>query len=138
MVLAQKLMVADGIILVRHVYIQAESRALAILEYSANVNIEFIPRNLSITTFEIDEEVIKSFPIKKMPGNWQETPAPFSTKDFGTKLLKKGIPILKLPSTIIPEENNYIINTAILNQHPNLIKIVAVKDCVYDVRIKNV
>ena len=111
----------------------AESRSLAILEYSVNVNVDFIPRALSICIFEIDESHIKEIKIKDLPGDWKETPATFSTKEFGTKLLEKGTPILKIPSIVIPEEFNYILNPLVDSK---AFKLVEVKDFVYDLRIK--
>ena len=112
----------------------AESRALAVLEYSVNINIDVIPRALSICIFEIDENLIKEIKTKKLPGDWQEIPAPYSTKDFGTKLLKKGISIIKIPSIVIKDEFNYILNP---NDLGSSFKLIEVKDFVYDLRVKN-
>lgn len=113
----------------------AESRSLAVLEYSVNVNVDFIPRALSICVFEIDENQIKEIKVKDLPGDWKETPAPFSTKEFGTKLFEKEVPILKIPSIVIPEEFNYIINPLVELKH---FKLLEMKDFVYDLRIKEV
>lgn len=109
------------------------SRSLAVLEYSVNVNVDFIPRALSICIFEIDESQISEIKIKKLPGDWKDVPAPFSTKDFGTKLLQKGNSILKIPSIVIPDEFNFILNP-LANQ--NSFKLVEIKDFIYDLRIK--
>lgn len=111
----------------------SESRALAVLEFSVNVNVDFIPRALSICTFEIEDKLIKSFKENKLPGNWKETPAPYSTKDFGSKHLRNAVPILKIPSTVIPYEYNYLINPFFNHKH---FKLVDVKDFIYDLRIK--
>lgn len=111
----------------------AESRALAVLEYAVNVNIDFIPRALSICIFEIDEEKIHSVDIAKLPGNWRDNPSPLSAKNFGTELFSKGFSILKVPSVVIPEESNYILNPMIENSDFNLVEV---KDFVFDLRIK--
>lgn len=112
----------------------AESRSLAVLEYSVNINVEFIPRALSICIFEIDENSIKEIKPKKLPGDWQEIPAPYSTKDFGTKLLQKGTAIIKIPSIVIKDEFNYILNPNYLDKN---FKLIEIKDFVYDLRVKN-
>ncbi len=115
----------------------AESRALALLEYTVNVNIEDIPRALSITTFEIPLAEVLLITEDKLPGNWKHAPAPATTKDFGSNLLKTSPhAIFKIPSSVIPEEYNYILNPV----HPigKHFKIVEIKDFVYDVRIKMV
>ncbi|MFA5620081.1 MAG: RES family NAD+ phosphorylase [Weeksellaceae bacterium] len=111
----------------------SESRALAILEYSVNSNIDFIPRALSLCTFEIDESVIKQFRISQLPGDWKDAPVPYSTKRFGTKWFEKNMAILKVPSIVIPEEFNYLINPVLESNH---FKLLDIKDLVYDLRIK--
>ena len=118
----------------------SESRALALLEYTVNINIEEIPRALSITSFEIPSVEIQLLKEEELPGNWKEVPAPSSTKDLGTNLLKsqdsqgKVNSILKIPSSVITEEYNYILNP--LHADSKHFKIIDIKDFVYDVRIK--
>jgi RES domain-containing protein len=115
----------------------SETRALALLEYTVNVNIDDIPRALSFTTLEIPATPMEVLKEDDLPGNWKRAPAPASTKDFGTALLKaaKSL-ILKIPSTVIPNEYNYLINPA----HPahKDCKILEMEDFVYDLRIKSV
>jgi len=112
----------------------SDSRALALLEYTMNVNIEDIPRALSITSFEISESEIYELKKTDLPGDWREVPTPSSAKDFGSRLLIAKKPILKIPSIIITEEFNYILNPLYLGSKN--FKIRKVKDFVYDVRIK--
>lgn len=111
----------------------SESRALSVLEYAVNVNIDFIPRALSLCIFEIDDSQIYTLKEEDLPGNWRETPAPKSTKDYGTKLLQKKLPVLRIPSVIIPQEFNYIINPLVENSN---FKLLEIKDFVFDLRIK--
>src|SRR4051812_17147456 len=61
----------------------SESRALAVLEYTVNVGLEDIPRALSIITIDLPDKKIFTPPPAQLPGNWRESPAPASTKDFG-------------------------------------------------------
>lgn len=113
----------------------SESRALALLEYTVNVNIDDIPRALSITTIEIPDSGIEELKIADLPGNWTQIPAPISTKDFGTKFLKTGTnPVLKIPSSIILKEFNFILNP--IHVDSKKFKIISIEDFVYDVRIK--
>ncbi len=115
----------------------AESRALAVLEYTVNVNIAVIPRALSMATFEIPDTGIQVLAQADLPGNWKESPAPASTKDFGTSLLQAAAtPIIKIPSTVIPEEFNYLLNPSHAGSRD--FRLLEVRDFVYDVRIKNV
>lgn len=113
----------------------SESRALALLEYTVNVNIEEIPRALSITTFEIPNMGIKIFREDNLPGDWKASPGPSSAKDFGTKhLTSLSHPVFKIPSSIITEEYNFLLNP--LHTANKNFKIIDIRDFVYDVRIK--
>ncbi len=113
----------------------AASRALAVLEYTVNVNITSIPRALSMVTIEIPDVNHNNLAIAALPGNWTEAPAPGSTKDFGTALLTAAAnPVIRIPSTVIPEEFNYLLNPLHADSRHN--RIVDISDFVYDVRIK--
>jgi RES domain-containing protein len=111
------------------------SRALAILEYSVNVNVIDIPRALSIASIEIPGNAIATVSVKDLPGDWRQLPAPSSAKDFGTALLKKAAAlVIKIPSVVIPEEWNYLVNPL----HPDIknIAVTCITDYPYDLRIK--
>jgi len=113
----------------------SESRALSLLEYTVNVNIEEIPRALSITTIEIPDKDIFIVREDALPGNWKQSPVPSSTQDFGTYLLKTAIKqVIKIPSSVITEEYNYILNPIYINSKS--FRIVSITDLIYDVRIK--
>jgi len=115
----------------------SESRALALLEYTVNVNIDDIPRALSFTTIEIPDDNILQLSIADLPGNWTAAPSPTSTRQFGTAILKKGAyPVIKIPSAVIPAECNYLINP--LHNDTLKCKVLDISDFVYDVRIKTV
>ncbi len=111
------------------------TRALAILEYSVNVHLEELPHLLSITSLEIPNKLIKELKINELPPDWKTIPAPASTKNVGTEFLKAFVsPILKVPSVIIEEEFNYLLNP--LHRESNRFKIVDIKLIDYDERIK--
>lgn len=111
----------------------AESRALALLEYSVNVNIYDIRRALSFITYEIDASKVHDVPIHELPGNWKDSTVPKQTQEFGTRLfLHQKVPILKIPSVVIPEEYNYIINPLYYSG----LRIVEIRDYAYDIRLK--
>ncbi len=113
----------------------SESRALALLEYTVNVSIDEIPRTLSFTTFEIPDAGIHEVTEEELPGNWKDVPAPSSTKNFGTALLKAGkAPVLKIPSIVIVQAYNYILSP--LHADSRNFKILDIKDFVFDVRLK--
>jgi len=113
----------------------SESRALALLEFTVNINIDAMPGGLSITSIEIPDDSWTEPKRAMLPADWMHVPSPSSTKDFGTKLLKMAeAPVLRLPSAVIPLEYNFILNP--LHPESRNFKIVAVEEFVYDVRIK--
>src|SRR5690606_15059663 len=65
----------------------SSSRALAVLEYTVNVNLDDIPRALSFTSIEIPDDQVLELSMADLPGNWRDAPSPASTKDLGTGLL---------------------------------------------------
>lgn len=86
------------------------TRALAVLEYTVNVSLENSPYDLCMTTWEIPDDIME-FDISDLPQGWHLTPATSASKNFGTKFLKElRYPVLKVPSVIITEEFNYILN----------------------------
>ncbi|TDE13318.1 RES family NAD+ phosphorylase [Dyadobacter psychrotolerans] len=111
----------------------SESRALALLEYTANVNIEDIPRALSVSVFEIPDNEIFEIPLSGLPGDWALSPAPSSAKELGSALLATHL-VVKVPSAIVADEFNYLLNP----RHPksSALKILSIRDFVYDVRLK--
>ena len=111
----------------------SESRALALLEYTANVNIEDIPRALSVSVFEIPDDRIFEIPLSKLPGDWNLSPAPASARELGSSLLGTHL-IIKIPSAIVADEYNFLLNLRHANSSE--LRILDIKDFIYDVRIK--
>jgi RES domain-containing protein len=114
----------------------SESRALALLEYSVNIEVNSIPRALSMVTINIPEDKILEVKTPSMPGNWKAAPAPTETKDYGTGILSelKSL-IIKIPSAIIEEEFNYLINP--LHKDILKVKVIEIVNFIYDLRIKD-
>ncbi|MCA9731818.1 MAG: RES family NAD+ phosphorylase [Lewinellaceae bacterium] len=90
----------------------AESRALAALELLVHLDPNLLPSDLKIITIKIPEEL--SFEIltkSELPENWKNYPAPFELGEIGEKwVFSKRTLGLKVPSVIIPEESNILIN----------------------------
>ena len=113
----------------------AASRALSLLEYSAHVTLDTIPKALSFTSFDVPDESIHVPKMVQLPANWNAWPHPKEARDFGTVLLRKNKhAVLQFPSAIIAEEFIYVINP--LHPRMKLIKIVDVRGYLYDARLK--
>ena len=58
--------------------------------------------------------------VETLPENWQQGRAPNETQVIGDAWLKAGeTPLLRVPSVIIPEEPNYLLNP----RHPDFSKL---------------
>jgi RES domain-containing protein len=90
------------------------SLALAALELFVHVDIDLIPTDLVAVSTDIpDSVVVDNVKIENLPKNWRRYPAPDALKDIGTTWAAKGsTALLAVPSAIIPEERNYLLNPA--------------------------
>lgn len=109
----------------------AGSAALAVLEYSVNVNVAFVPPDLSLVVFELEEKYI--YKPKQFPADWAAVPAPFSAKDLGSTLLSDNVPVIRVPSVVIPAEYNYLLNPSAIGK---AFRLLEVREFRYDLRIK--
>lgn len=111
------------------------SLSLAVLEYAVNNSLHNIPRGLCYTIYEIPDRGHQKRAQDALPGNWTERPVPMSTMNFGSEILSANKHLITgIPSVIIPEEYNYLINPA--HKAINKVKIIAIKDFVFDIKIK--
>lgn len=111
----------------------ASSRALALLEVLVHLPPALIPANFCQATFEVPDD-IEVLDITKLPSNWQEYPEPARLKTIGDAFLKaKKHLLLKVPSAIVSEEFNYLLNPA----HPGIstVKLTEVKPFTLDERL---
>jgi RES domain-containing protein len=102
----------------------AESRALSLLEYTAHTGMATMPATLCFTTFEVPELSIRQFSVHELPVAWLQKPHCRENRDFASSLLAQtNYFLLKLPSPIIEQEFNFVMNI----QHP-LINSVKITD----------
>jgi len=112
----------------------AENRSLAALEVLANKNHISDSNNLCLTLFELPENSIDLCDIQQLPDYWRAYPAPLLLKKIGDEFIRKNdFLLLRVPSSIIEDEYNYLMNVT----HPlaKEIKIIAVKPFSFDARL---
>jgi len=90
------------------------SQTLALAALEKFVHLEGVAGGISFVSFKIDvpESVkIKHLELTHLPKNWRNVPAPASTREIGLNWAQKNeSAILRVPSTIIPSEYDYLIN----------------------------
>ena len=114
----------------------ADSLALAALEILVHLpQPEWLKLKFQCIPVKFDIRLVKSLNLMDLPADWDILPPPESTQTIGTEwAVKKKSVLLKVPSTIIREEFNYLINPL----HPDFIKlsIGSAQKFIFDPRIK--
>ena len=111
----------------------AATRSLAVLESLAHINPTNIPDDMVLLTIEVPDDVI-SLDTQLLPENWKESPEPHILKQIGNSFLQKNEHLLlKVPSALVPQEFNYLVNPC----NPNIekVKIKAKTPFSFDERI---
>jgi RES domain-containing protein len=91
--------------------------SLAILEWRANLT-QWPPPLSVIIEVEFDASLVWSPP--KLPPRWKRWPCPKTTATVGDNWVRSArSAVLKVPSAVVPEEFNYLLNPA----HPEFWKI---------------
>jgi RES domain-containing protein len=94
----------------------AESLALASLEIFVHLESDRVPL-VAVKAWMSDELKIEEVKSERLPNNWQETSAYPELQKIGREWLTSlRTPILKVPSSIVPVEYNYLLNP----QHQDL------------------
>lgn len=99
----------------------ADSLALAALEILVHLpKVELLKSNYQRIAVQFDSRLVKSLNLIDLPADWDILPPPESTQTIGTEwALNKNSVIFKVPSTIIREEFNCLINPL----HPDIKKL---------------
>lgn len=103
----------------------SESRALATLEVSVHLDLsEDLPTDRYYVEIDIPDEVeILELRLEDLPENWDAKPPILETQFIGDDFVKDKIgAVLKVPSSIVPPEFNYLINP----NHPDAKKITVI------------
>lgn len=114
----------------------ASSRSLACLENIVHRSGVGMQQQFRTMIIEIPENVNKLvFDKKDLPDNWQEFSKYPETQKFGDNWIQAGeTVVLQVPSAIIPEEFNYLINPA--HKDFKHLKLLRTEPFEFDTRIK--
>lgn len=115
----------------------AESRALATLEVSVHLDLsEDLPTDRFYVEIEIPDEItVLEVNIEDLPSDWDAKPPTLTTQIIGDDFVfQNEAAVLKVPSSIVPQEFNYLINP----NHPDArsIKVISPKPMKFDSRFK--
>ena len=86
------------------------TRSLAALETLVHLNPP-VMFSYRIVRIEFDEGRVERLPLAVLPSDWQMEPPPPSTQQLGDTWARSSrSAILAVPSVIIPDETNYLLN----------------------------
>lgn len=112
----------------------AASRALAALEMLVHFSSPLLKLHYVIIEVQFDSRWVQTIPMNDLPRVWRNNQPVLLTKQIGDQWVKEKISaVLAVPSAIIPEEFNYLLNP----QHPDCtkIKISKPRDFSFDTRL---
>ncbi len=103
----------------------SSSRALALLEIAVHLDLsEDLPTDRYFVEIDIPDRLpFASVPLDSLSPSWYESPPLRETQLLGDQfVLEAKAPILRVPSSIVPQEFNYLINPL----HPDAGEITVV------------
>lgn len=108
--------------------------SLSYLEVVMHLDItEDLPSDRILVHIEIPDDVT-IYKLKKLPKNWNTFPYNSKTQEIFTKFVEENkFAVLKVPSAIVRDEFNYILNPRHLDFHK--IKVVKIQKFTFDSRL---
>jgi RES domain-containing protein len=91
----------------------AESLSLAALEMLVHLDDDSMLFEYSYIPVQIPTDLIlKVTDFRKLPKNWNDSPAPIALQKLGDDWAKSNVSaVLEVPTSIIPIEKNYLLNS---------------------------
>ena len=111
----------------------AATPSLALLESVVHIN-KIIQADYAMATIILPENSFALLEVSDLPNGWDSFPPPDKLKKFGDDFVRdQKFLALKLPSSIMPEDFNLLINPA----HPDFkkLKIESIRSLVIDNRL---
>ena len=111
----------------------AESAAGALLEVCVHTSANDVPPDFILLKIEAPEIQVQAIQRDELPDGWQSQLE--FTRDLGTAWLqKKNTALLRVPSAIVPETVNFLLNPA--HRDAKKFRIVEALQYPFDVRLK--
>lgn len=90
----------------------SEHCSLSLLELIVHTPHHLLPDEMSLLKLFVPDELpITTISRQKLPANWHQYPAPSPLADIGTKWINQRETVgLKVPSVLVPDEWNILLN----------------------------
>jgi len=91
----------------------SETLSLAVLEVLVHLGTAAPLVAYCALTVEIPADLIETIAPDALPGGWRASPPPHALRTFGDAWVREGRSVvLQVPSSVIPHENNFLLNPA--------------------------
>jgi RES domain-containing protein len=113
--------------------------SLSVLEILVHLDTDQLPADLVVVEAELDDAQVEHLGAKKLPRDWQSTPAPRALARIGDAWVRSGRTLaLAVPSALVDSnaENNVLINPL----HPAFLSslvVVSSRPFVFDPRFRS-
>ncbi|MCC6581607.1 MAG: RES family NAD+ phosphorylase [Phycisphaeraceae bacterium] len=95
--------------------------SLAILEMLVHLQNQVLMHRYVIFEVVFDASLVTTLNPAKLPKAWRKSPSPPTVQQMGDNWIVAGnSAVLRVPSAIVPEESNYLLNP----EHPDYARIV--------------
>ena len=112
----------------------SESRALCTTEIAVHTPLGLLPKDYSLVSLEIPDDLLCELDCSKLPDEWFIFPHKHETQVIGDNfLLQMKYLTLKVPSAVVRGDFNYLINP----NHPEIseLKIISFEPFLFDERL---
>jgi len=112
----------------------SETRALCLLEVLTGLGSVKPLHSYVLIPVTFEDSLVLPVPQEHLPPDWRQSPPPPSTQRIGDDWADQGrSAILRVPSVIVPDEHNYLLNPA----HPDFrhIRIGSPEEITIDSRL---
>lgn len=107
----------------------SSSLSLAVLEVLVHLPPLMLPDNFCVVEIDVPDGSAIEITDDQLPDNWKDISPPTSLKKLGDRFLRDQQSLmLKLPSAIVPLENNYLLNPL----HPEIKRVKIVNKVQFD------
>lgn len=112
----------------------SESIALCTAEIAVHIPLGMLPVDYVLLSYEIHDVKVETIDLGNLPDRWNSYPHSFSTQQIGDKfLLRKKSLALRVPSAVVPQEFNCLINPK--HKEISRLSILNVQPYTFDVRL---
>ena len=91
----------------------SDSASLAMLEMLVHLQSQDVLKRYVLLEVTFDESLVEAVDLKVLPKTWRKSPPPLAAQRVGDTWVARGSStVLRIPSVIVPNQWNYLLNPA--------------------------